>query len=167
MSDNCLFSEFFSKFDCRNKLSFQKTITEEETGKFSRCLIVETPQGNQSGCFFTSCQGNVLFFTVQGQEYSCKDKGQKFSTHDYSIVCPDPVDFCARLADECKEDCNANGECLLDKSCRCHYFYQGSTCAQKGGCDANDQNICSQLEGVAASERMFDFLIVSFLVIFS
>lgn len=60
---------------------------------------------------------SVTYFTISGVEYICKEKDQKLTNGALTIICPDPVDFCKYLDEECSEDCNANGVCLVNKSC--------------------------------------------------
>jgi len=71
-------------------------------GKESGCLRFSGEfQGTTqmlSGCFNLQCRNNVLFFEIEGKEYSCSSENEIIqidSTSPMNVTCPDPQYLCS------------------------------------------------------------------------
>ena len=87
-------------------------------------------------CMDIRCAQDKNSYTIYFSEdnfYKCEKKGSIFTYDDYSVVCLDPIEFC-KIEENCPENCNFNGECLVDGTCWCNPFYTGDSCENFIGC---------------------------------
>lgn len=119
-----------------------------------------------SSCFDSRCDNGNVVVTISDTEYLCQSKDQKIYFGQVYVQCPDPVEFCGLLEQECDEDCNANGVCLLNKTCRCDVFYEGPTCAQKStDCASNDPSQCYNiLSSFSSINAIFNLLFLAWIM---
>jgi len=63
------------------------------------------------------------------------------------------------MRDGCPNDCNSNGICMSDSTCKCTYFWSGDSCSIKRTCEEDDQLICNELNSddiIRLSEGMME-----------
>jgi hypothetical protein len=90
-------------------------------------------------CLDATCVGNHIELKIGGKSYKCLTSGQKikptglkYSSQGGYVTCPDIKDFCQHENARCKDDCNLNGRCSVNKKCWCYEGFSGPTCTKSG-----------------------------------
>lgn len=150
-ADDCFVAEPVHSYVCANGYDFVRTSRYEETGKFSRCLRTVQDGKIVAGCYFMKCENGFPVVEIEGVKRICDAKNQEIKFFDdFSVLCPDPKDFCTQLNDSCSEDCNGNGRCSVGNICLCDYFYQGSNCGESRNCGSSE--ICQTIKNKEYSQ---------------
>ena len=145
-SDGCLINEYISRYVCINQYNFASTANYEENGPMSRCFITERRNDLAASCFISTCEDGKVIIQIEETSVECTTSGEVIEYKDTKITCPDISDFCNKLANACPNDCNGYGTCLVDGTCRCDYFHEGTDCSTYTGCQADADTICAALE---------------------
>ena len=144
-SNKCYLINYHEKHVCVNPYNFSKTVEFEESGANSRCFNVKQSNKDTAACFKSYCEAGKVLIQLQEDVIECSISGELIKYENLEITCPDISKFCAYYNRACNDDCNGQGTCLNDKTCRCDYFYSGPTCAISKGCEPADALICDAL----------------------
>jgi len=124
------------KYRCSNTQNFVQTSPFEVQSSISRCFETEFDNENSAGCYPVICTGDVPSVLVEDKVYVCKDaidviihKGLTLKCSNFDRVCKKPI---------CENDCNGNGVCLENATCKCFTFFTGSSCQYYSGCEQAD-----------------------------
>lgn len=153
-TDNCMLND--KRYGCNVPYQFENFKDNEEYpkdlttfGKGTRCMTYSGSKSQLSAtCVKTTCDltGSSYILHFNDKDiFKCEKKGAVITIDDYSFTCLDPVEFCG-IKNVCPDNCNFNGECLLDGTCRCNPFHSGNACETYIGCDEKLANICSHIK---------------------
>ena len=163
--DNCFLAEPIHSYECSNTETFVKTSLHEKSGKYSRCMKTIKSAKLSAGCYETICKNGFPVIKINGAENKCEAKGQQIKIDgDFSVLCPDPQDFCKEQDNNCSEDCNGNGRCHVSNGCFCDYFFDGNLCSNSKSC--NGSNICQTIKDRETSTNSISDDILDFNDIF-
>ena len=145
-SDKCIVSEFFSNYMCEDE---NHVFTNVSAAPGNRCFQYRINSNKYAGCLSATCIDNKIQINIGNDSYICPDSSSGVKStikyKQYEIECPDPIDFCTRLDNSCKNDCSLNGRCLNDKTCSCYAFYDGDDCSKPKKCTHEEASICSKI----------------------
>lgn len=147
-TNGCYLSEFVSKYVCTNQYEFASSTDYEENGADSRCFLVDEGDTKVAGCFKATCESGKVLIQINKDIMECHTSGEILTYKSRKITCPDITDFCGYLSSRCANDCNGRGACLVDSTCRCDYFYSGSTCNTEKPCESDDELVCPIMSSV-------------------
>lgn len=130
---NCIVVSSTEKH-CDVDFTYSKAIKDsyETFGRSSACF---NPSKNNLGipkCLNAVCQGSTAI-VVSAQDRSsvmCTVDGQEFELAGDKFVCPPIADFCTKMRDRCKNDCeyDGNGICLAGGTCFCFFGESDNKC---------------------------------------
>lgn len=147
----CLTAEYFPADLCTNQYNFSKTWKHEEPGPSSRCFV-STVSSKQVGlCLKSTCENGEILIQVKEETIKCTTSGAVVEYGSTKITCPDISEFCNYVAAICPNDCSGYGACLLGGTCRCDFFYEGSTCSTEKTCPSEVASICTVLQSGATA----------------
>lgn len=130
--NGCLLASYFNNLSCVDLTSNHNTRSDfkEFIGPNSRCYQVDSGSSKSAICYKTECVNKRVFFYYGTEKKECKT-GDSIIINGVSIVCPDNESFCNKISENCVNDCNGNGSCLVNKKCFCNFPYYGTQCESK------------------------------------
>ena len=116
-------------------------------GSGARCMNFKEDGEEAVTCMRIECASDAKSYKIFFDDetfYNCLVVGQEITYDDFEIKCLDPAEFCKEES-RCPQNCNFNGECLLDGTCFCNPFFSGESCAEYVGCPSGIESICDDV----------------------
>ena len=151
----CLINELFDSNVCTSPHSTASSTKKEIIGPASRCFELTQTDGSKfNGCYTAACSGGKIQISVEGgAALECTTNGETLTlTSSLTITCPNITEFCDLITNDCADSCNGNGNCLLDNTCRCFYWWSGVTCGTENKCKLEEASICGDINPGGAVE---------------
>jgi len=157
-SNECITQIIYSASNCPSAAPQAKSSFNEKFGPGSRCFLTNVNKmiENIAGCYGANCTDGVITVTISnGRQINCTSAGQiLYISHLLTIICPDPVVFCAAWNQRCPNDCSGNGKCHVDGTCFCNLFTTGDDCSIAKTCTLAP-NICNMQSDAGGSMTEF------------
>ena len=135
----------YSYEDFKDEVSYASKISH--FGKEAKCMKYSDEGDPKVTCMDVRCAADQNSYTIYFSEdtfFKCEKKDHVITYSDYTIKCLDPIEFCG-IKEVCSDNCNFNGECLLDGTCHCNPFYSGDSCQNFTGCPVGLESICEDI----------------------
>jgi len=141
-AEGCPFYQESKNGDCRVHDNLDKSSGVANSlfyGTAARCIVGKigfdkiTQTDEMANCMNAKCKdGKEILIEIEGQNVTCTKAGEHIpyiKGGPRYIVCPDPVEFCAKSSSACPKDCNFSGRCLATKKCWCFQGFKGDDCS--------------------------------------
>lgn len=104
----------------------------ETFGSSSACFNPTESDSQEPKCLKSECEGSsaIRVIASDGSSAKCTFDYQEFSLAGDKFKCPQIVDFCSKMLQRCKNDCekDGNGLCLAGGKCFCFFGESNGRC---------------------------------------